>query len=361
MALLREGGTRLYLPPTTVQHGPARRAPVFYNPGMAVDRDLEVALGLAWKAEGRRLRRVWEMTAATGVRGLRFLNETGLPAEMVLTESHPLAFPVLERNAQEYSEKGARAVRHDAAQPLEVGAFDLVDLDPYGSPAPFLTAALDALVPGGILAVTATDLRVLAGVEPGAAERRYGSVPLRGRLGPEGGLRILLAWLEAEMRKRGNAAEPLLAYVRDHHVRAYVRSVRAAGRPSPVGLLDPSTWSGPPLRASGPVGPLWLGPLLNPPTLEAMTTPPRAAHPRAVARLLERLQGELVADRPFYYESNTLAEDLRLDRPPAVEPLLKLLRAGGYTAARTHAREGGFRTTAPRARVEAAARALARP
>ena len=39
--------------------------------------------------------------------------------------------------------------------------FDVVDLDPYGSPTPFLDGAVQSVAEGGLLCVTATDLAVL--------------------------------------------------------------------------------------------------------------------------------------------------------------------------------------------------------
>lgn len=38
------------------------------------------------------------------------------------------------------------------------GGYDAVDLDPYGTPAQFLDAAVQAVAEGGLLMVTATDM-----------------------------------------------------------------------------------------------------------------------------------------------------------------------------------------------------------
>jgi tRNA (guanine26-N2/guanine27-N2)-dimethyltransferase len=219
---------------------------------------------------------------------------------------------------------------------------------------------LSAVRPGGVLAVTATDMMVLAGVQKGACERRYGARPLRGRLGPEGGLRILLAYLAREARTRHRAIRPLLCYTRDHHVRAYVE-VSAEGEPSaedPIQTVDSTTWSGPPLGEGGPFGPLWLGPLFDRGLVNALRVPSTAARPRETSRFVERLQEESAADCPFYYESNRLAGDLGLTRPPSLERLLLALRERGFRAARTHARPEGFRTDAPRPVLEVLARTL---
>ena len=40
---------------------------------------------------------------------------------------------------------------------------EVVDLDPYGTAAPFVDAALGCVTDGGLLCVTCTDLAVLAG------------------------------------------------------------------------------------------------------------------------------------------------------------------------------------------------------
>jgi tRNA (guanine26-N2/guanine27-N2)-dimethyltransferase len=329
---------------------------VFYNPGMAADRDLAVAFVRARFASPPGPVTGWEVTAATGVRGLRLLHEGGTFGRFLLTEAHPEAASVLAENAGRYP--GAIALRADGRNVPPGGPYDYVDVDPYGSPAPFVATAMGATRPGGVLAVTATDMMVLAGVQRGAAERRYGSRPVRGRLGPEGGLRILLAYLAREARAVGRRARPLLAYSRDHHVRAFVDVTFPDGLdpPDPVGSIDPATWEGPPLGQRDPVGPLWLGPLFDPALVRRLVVPPTAAEPEACAQFIRRLQEELGADVPFYYESNRLAHDLTLRRPPSLPTLLEALRSGGFRAARTHVRPEGFRTNAPRSTVERLAR-----
>jgi len=325
---------------------------------MALDRDLAVAFWTAW-ARGRGPDATgWEVAAATGVRGLRLLHEAGAFRAFTLTESHPEAYRVLAENARRYP--GANAVHGDGRRPPGAGPFDYVDVDPYGTPVPFLPAAFGALRPGGVLAVTATDMMVLAGVQRGASEARYGARPVRGRLAPEAGLRILLAHLARVARADGRRVEPLLAYAKDHYVRAYleVRTEAGAGPADPVGTIDPDRWDGPPVGARGPYGPLWLGPLGRPELVRALAVPLGAARPEELGRFLERLQDEAGIDRAFYYESNRLAKDLGLPAPPSVIEIRDAIRARGYRAGRTHARPEGIRTDAPRATVEAVVREL---
>jgi tRNA (guanine26-N2/guanine27-N2)-dimethyltransferase len=321
---------------------------------MQLDRDLNVAVVRALHTSGPGTRRGWDMLAATGVRGLRLAEETDAFAQYDFTEANAAAFAVLEQNVHESGHAGLRTHLENAKEPLEERAFDYVDVDPFGTPVPFVDSALRALAPGGVLAVTATDMPVLTGVARGVCERRYGGRPIRGAQGPEAGLRILIAYLLREAGHRSIGLTPMLGYVHDHYVRAFLR----AGPPSPtLGesplIGDPSALAdaAPSVAGVGPFGPMWLGPLFDANLVAHLEVPATAERPEELGRFIERLQEESGADRPFYYEPNTLASELGLAEPPALAPLLAALRSSGYAAARSHVRPSAFRTTAPRSVV----------
>jgi tRNA (guanine26-N2/guanine27-N2)-dimethyltransferase len=324
---------------------------------MAGDRDLAVAFARALPSLDRRARTGWEMMAATGVRGLRLLQESGAFGTFTFSEANPEAYQVLCENVSRFP--GACAVEGDARRAPEGSPFDYVDLDPYGSPVPFVRTALASVRPGGTVAVTATDMMVLAGAQPAACARRYGARPVRGRLGPEGGLRILLAELAREAESLDRSVRPLLSYSRDHYVRAYVEVGGRSTQPTPVGVIDPEHWEGPWVGDRGPYGPLWLGPLMDAELVSRLKTPDGAARAREVGPFLARLQEEASVDRPFYFEANVLAARLRLGSPPSLRAVQEGLRSLGFRVARTHARPEGFRTDAPRSAVEELVRRLA--
>jgi tRNA (guanine26-N2/guanine27-N2)-dimethyltransferase len=328
---------------------------------MRLDRDLNVAVVRALFPSGPATRRGWEMLSATGVRGLRLVEETDVFAGYDFTEQNPEAFTVLERNVHESGHSGLRTHLADATQPVEEGAFDYVDLDPFGTPAPFVESSLRALRPNGVLAVTATDMPVLTGVARGVCERRYGGRPIRGSQGPEGGLRILIAYLVREGARQSHDLVPVLSYVHDHYVRVFL-TARTPG-PSAVGMSpvgDPGQLGddGPPIAGVGPFGPMWLGRLFDPGLVDHLRVPPTAERRDELQKLLDRLREESAVDRPFYYEPNTLAAELHLTEPPALAVLLTALRARGYLAARSHVRPSAFRTTAPRPIVDLVAREI---
>jgi len=324
---------------------------------MAGDRDLGVAFAQALLPPTNGKRTGWEMTAATGVRGLRLLRESGAFDAFTFSESNPEACRVLRENAARFP--GANAVEGDARVPPPGAPFDYVDLDPYGTPAPFVRTALGSVRPGGVVAVTATDMLVLAGAQPSACWRRYGARPVRGRLGPEGGLRILLAYLAHESEALGRSVRPMLAYARDHYVRAYVEVQDRSDTSAPVGTIDPESWPGPWVGDRGPYGPLWLGPLFDVDLVGRLRVPDGAARAREVEQFLSRLKEEVTADRPFYFEANVLASRLDLAEPPSLRAVEEGLRSLGFRVARTHARPEGFRTDASQKVVEELVRRLA--
>ena len=100
--------------------------------------------------------------------------------------------------------------------------FDNVDLDPYGSAAPFLDSAIGAIADGGLLAVTCTDMAVLAGTHMDACRAKYGSIPVRARHFGEQALRILLATIETAANKRRRSVRVLASVCVDFYIRVFV-------------------------------------------------------------------------------------------------------------------------------------------
>ncbi len=324
---------------------------------MALDRDLNISVVRAAFGPGDDRTGV-DLFAATGVRGLRLLAETGRFSRFLFVDRHPAAVAALRANASPWGDRGARVVRGDAYRPPFADGLDYLDLDPYGSPRDFLEPAVGRVALGGLVGVTATDLQVLCGVLRGACQRRYGAVPLRGRLAPESGLRILLGVLARSARAQGRTLTPMAAYVHDHHLRAIVRITGPSGSEDPVGTIDPSEFSGPPLPPGGPYGPMWTGPLFDESVVRQMTMPEAAARPREAARWIARFQEEADVVAPFYYEPNEIARRLHLASPLAPDRLIGALRSAGFPAVRTHVRDGAFRSPAPWTTVESLAAGL---
>ncbi|KAH8046499.1 N(2),N(2)-dimethylguanosine tRNA methyltransferase [Aureococcus anophagefferens] len=101
--------------------------------------------------------------------------------------------------------------------------FDAIDLDPYGSCAPFLDAAVQAVNDGGLLCVTSTDMTVLSGNYPEVCFAKYGSMPTKAKHLHEFALRILVHAIEAAAAKYQRHVVPVLSLSIDFYVRVFVR------------------------------------------------------------------------------------------------------------------------------------------
>ena len=111
--------------------------------------------------------RILEALSATGLRSIRYAKEINGVKEVIANDFSKRAVASIERNiaANEVSDK-VRASNADATNVMynnrkKEDQFDVVDLDPYGSPTPFLDGAVQAVAEGGLLCLTCTDVAVL--------------------------------------------------------------------------------------------------------------------------------------------------------------------------------------------------------
>ncbi|NJE62571.1 tRNA (guanine(10)-N(2))-dimethyltransferase [Thermococcus sp. 21S7] len=354
-------------------------APVFYNPIMALNRDISVLA-----VEVLKPRTVLDALSATGIRGIRYALET--PAEEVwLNDISEDAFNLIlenlrlnlgvdgerigERRFSFEGEKKVIANLDDANRLMaeKFRHFDFLDLDPFGSPVEFLDTALRSVRRKGVLAVTATDTGVLCGAYRHACRRKYLAEPIRGELCHEAGLRILIGTVVRYAAKYDLGVEVLLAYYRDHYFRAFLRlksgARKADGSIERLGYLwqDENGRFGyensflP--KRQGAYGPLWLGPLKSQEFVDevlklAEEHPP--AHKKTLP-FLETLVEEL--DVPFHYDTHALARRNNLQVGKLAE-IIETLRGKGYSATRTHFSPVAIKTDAPFDEVLEALRAL---
>lgn len=102
--------------------------------------------------------------------------------------------------------------------------YDVVDLDPYGSAAPFVDGAVQAVSEGGLLCVTCTDLAILAGsMHPETCFGKYGGMPLKGMFPHEMALRLVLQMLQTSAGRYKRHIVPLVSCSIDFYLRVFVR------------------------------------------------------------------------------------------------------------------------------------------
>ena len=351
----------------------------FFRPESRPSRDLGVLLGTTREAVAPL--KVLDGMAGCGIRAARWLVEAG--AESVwANDADPDRLSLLRRNLQPL------AVRQvDGRQPgLRITAlraqkllarcmareerFSLVDLDAFGSPMGLVPLALEAVAFEGVLYLASTDGRSPTGHDRSAAIRRLGAAARSHPASWELALRLQLGVLARAAWSSGRGLTPLFSFSEGRTFRTAVRVHRrpAAGEEEQLGLVSHChrcgdqqvqslrrlrPWSGCacasaeggwPLAISGP---LWIGPLQHPPTLQSMVS--IQAQRSLAAAEGERLLGALAADSgwtPRCWPTDAIGHWLG-GGPPRLRPLVAALEQAGYRAGVSAVMKAQVRTDAP--------------
>lgn len=332
---------------------------VFYNPKMGKLRDISVLLlrALALKKAG-----LLDATAATGIRGIRYALEAGVK-DVTMLDMNKDAY----RNAKANVKLNKLRVRTIGKSVQEFsgayrGAFDIIDVDPFGSPTPMIHDVLKISRGGTVLMVTATDTATLCGAEGGACLRIYGSSPIHNELCHEAGVRILLNFIAREAAQFNFGIEPLLSIADMHYMRVFIRLHRGAGEAvksmgnSGFGAYcnnchNFSFQKGVAVSAKGicdncgkkmqVFGPLWLGNLFEKQLLGRMLELGRGYSSESL-KLIEKISEEL--DTPFFYSIPKMTSYLKISSV-SLDSVLAILRKK-HPASRTHFDKDAIKTTA---------------
>lgn len=176
--------------------------------------------------------RVLEALAASGLRSLRYAIEIEGIDSVVALDNDPVAVEACKRNVEFNGPKAAKVLPEIADARvymlLHEKEFDVVDLDPYGSPCTFLDSAVQSVADGGLLMCTATDMAVLCGNNGEVCYSKYGGYPMRAKYCHEMALRILLASIESHANRYKRHIVPVLSISVDFYIRVFVRVYSSA-------------------------------------------------------------------------------------------------------------------------------------
>ena len=334
---------------------------VFYNPNQVLNRDLTIAVLRAYADRVPDATSYLDAMTASGVRGIRAAADGW---DVTMTDHDPDAVALARENCRR-NDTAATVERADANVRLHQDQFDVVDIDPFGSPMPFAAAAVAGT--RRLLAVTATDTAPLCGAHFTAGIRRYDAVPRNTDYHPEMGLRILLSALVRVAARHDRAAQPLFAHVSRHYVRVYLELEAGAqvadaaredlgylyhcpeclfrtadhGRFAQAPPACPQCGSDQLLTA----GPVWLGPVCDPDFARTVAAAVDDGMDEATAArdLATTVAGELPV--PTHYDHHRLCK--QWSRPAApLDAFLDRLTDAGYAASRAHYSGTAFKTDA---------------
>jgi len=205
----------------------------FYNPRMEFSRDLSVLLAKTFQKKAGKKLVVADVLAGSGIRGLRYLKE--LPAKKAfLNDLNPNTAKLARKSIKLNKLNAGRLVlsRKDANAFLSMhkyDKFDLIDLDPFGSPSAFFDSSSRSISPkNGFFTATATDLGALSGSFPKAGKRKYGILTIKTPCFPELQARALIASSIQSFAKNSIALKPVFGHASEHFIKIYC--ITDAGR-----------------------------------------------------------------------------------------------------------------------------------
>jgi tRNA (guanine26-N2/guanine27-N2)-dimethyltransferase len=350
------------------------KAPVFYNPVMEFNRDLTVLAFQAYQHMAKRQVSICDPLTSQGIRGIRFAAEIKGVKKILINDINEKAFKLAKHNVQINNLEKLVAVKHkDANCILSCHAspkkrFDIIDIDPFGSPAPYLNSAIRALRNNGLLASTATDLAPLCGVHIKACIRKYGGRPLRTEYCHELAVRLLAGSIACMAAKNDISMRVIFSHSSQHYIRVYAQTTYGAKKADEsvknLGYIlhcfncfhrETTHWPFESLQC--PVcgskmdyaGPMWLGRIFDPSFIKLMIEENKIfpfRNATKIAKLLQLTKNEAQTDITTYFVLDKLSGKLGLPSP-SIQSLLLTLRDNGFLAVQTHFNMRGIRTNAP--------------
>jgi len=270
--------------------------------------------------------------------------------------------------------------------------WDIIDLDPYGSAAPFIDGAIQAVKDGGMLNITCTDMAALGGSHPETCYGRYASMPIqRAHYLQESALRNLLYTLAVSAARYGRTIRPILSVGMNFYVRCFVEVNNDKSGVSELSLKIGSIYQStqcpsfhtvphgsygskgrhiyqanraplvPQCEETGAQfkvgGPIWLGPLhakdVVDEALQRLVSKKDSILPdMALIATKERLVGLLTSvseeliDVPLFYTLPLLGQTLKTHTPPIQQFKAAIVNAG-YRVSGYHKEPQAIKTDAP--------------
>ncbi|PSS35089.1 TRNA (guanine(26)-N(2))-dimethyltransferase [Actinidia chinensis var. chinensis] len=335
--------------------------------------------------------KVLEALSASGLRALRYAREVEAIGQVVALDNDKASVEACRRNIKFNGSVACAKVESNLADarvymlthPKE---FDVVDLDPYGSPSAFLDSAVQSVVDGGMLMCTATDMAVLCGGNGEVCYSKYGSYPLRGKYCHEMALRILLACIESHANRYKRYIVPVLSVQMDFYARVFVRIFTSASAMKntplklsyvyqctgcdsfhlqPLGRTVSKNNSIRYLPGFGPVvpqectdcgkkynmgGPIWSAPIHDQEWVTSILADVKSMKDRypaydRISAVLTTISEEL-PDVPLFLSLHNLCATLKCTSPSAVIFRSAVINAG-YRISGTHVNPLGLKSDAP--------------
>lgn len=199
----------------------------FYRPHSKITRDLGVLAAKVYKQTQEKLR-VLDVMTGCGVRSIRYYLESDADyiwsndsnPENKETIEYNLGF-ILQENKGKISYQNANNIFFECYNNKDY--YDLVDVDAFGSPNPYLSTALWATKIGGLIYLTCTDGRTGTGHLPEKCLQVYGSYGRSHPAAQEQVLRLIIGSALQQAATMGLGIEPIFSFFTGQNYRVMLR------------------------------------------------------------------------------------------------------------------------------------------
>ena len=357
-----EGETKLLVPKKSITDKVPPKRPAFFNPKAKLNRDLSILAYAAFLKNFEGPKIFLEGLSGLGARGLRVAKELQVDS-VVINDLNPAALKLAEYSADlnnlknvQFSEKEVCRFFSNYSRKGERGS--IVDIDPFGSPAPFFDCGVRATMHRGILSTTATDLQVLNGLFQNACKRKYGGVPIRVEYGNEIAIRLILGCLRMVTGRLGVEMIPLFVESNMHYYRTLVRILNRPDQNENLGYILHCKNCGNRKTSLKQIktceicesenkiaGPLWQGKIFERKFVEDMVK--EIPNFRVEKNCQKRIQKSIAeSEMPgTYYTIDEIASKLK-SSPPKLEKVISNLQKKGFVSSPTSFSPTGFKTNA---------------
>jgi len=291
--------------------------PVFYNPAMEYNRDNSIDV---LNALDKKNMLIALPLAGTGIRAFRFLLEIKKSKikEVCINDYDDKALNLIKKNLKLNKLKSKAILSNSDANVFftKSQAFDYIDIDPFGTPNPFLNNAIAHLKRDGILAVTATDTGALCGTYKNVCIRKYWAVPLHSDEMHEVGLRILIRKVQLIGMQFERALIPILSFDKDHYMRVFFKSKKSKTECDKIAEQH---------QYYKDAGPIWIGKLKDKAFVKEL---------KLDDKFTKTMKDEL--DILGFYDIPQIYKKEKIHKSKKIPDIIKAIKKQKFKASRTH-------------------------
>jgi len=376
---ITEGLTKLLVPKNSLEEKVPPHSPAFFNPLASLNRDLSIYIYNIFLDEYNKNKNnqitFADAFGGIGPRGLRVAVEVPKISKIYINDINELAITAAKESAQlnNVNEKCIFSVNEVCkfliSRPTERNKrFTIVDLDPFGSPSPFIECVLRSVEDNGLISITATDTAVLSGIYQNVCLRKYFGLSINNIYSNEVASRLIISSTALIAARLGISLSPIFVHANRHYFRVFLKTSVSNSMANKVfeniGYIKHCFKCGErnfsriyskdlcPICSSKfqIAGQLWIGKLFDKSILSNLLKKyfsndfnnDKKNH--RIKQIFE-ISVEELDDIPYYFSVDEIGSMLKTS-PKKLSQIIEEIICSGYRASRTIFRPTGLKTTA---------------